>query len=176
MGLQDYTTQLSPSSDVRISFHDLAGSLTDLKFVALDPIHIVGGAFLGEIPQHEVALVRQDNVSIIEALVRLDTEVPDRVSNVSVRFALCQPQAATTTFLAIVGALAREYQFYIKGEQQRYCPDCIDEFRIEVEQQVAAGKARWRELFEGDTSELPIRVDQAWSYFLERHPNLVAAR
>jgi hypothetical protein len=176
MGLQDYTTRLTPSSLESVSFQQVVGTLLDIGFEEGEPAVVVSGARLAVPPQNEFFFVRHDRVSVIEALLRRDTEAPQSVGSLSLRFALCQPSAATSVFLDVVAALALQYQFNIAGEHALYCPNCLDEFRQEVELRVAEGKARWRALFEGDATELPIGVDQAWSYFLERHPGLVSSR
>lgn len=96
------------------------------------------------------------------------------VDYVSVRFAVCQPDTATKRFLEVVQTLTERHRMSILQGDVEYAPERFEEFRAQTEEAVWQQKRAWQNIFGGDLEEQKMRVEEAWTYFLRKHSDLLA--
>lgn len=170
----------------KLTVTEIEGALEALGFVRLAPTVHAGPARLAAPPRHELRFASRQRFApssaegddksgeyIVEGLVRWHPEgVEEIFDSLSVRFAVCQPEEATWHFLKIVKRLCDTLPLVIAHEDKTYSPEVFWAFRLHANEQIRHQKIQWRNLFEGDTEERAMSVDEAWAHFLQKHRQL----
>jgi hypothetical protein len=170
----------------KLTLAEIEGAMEALGFVRLAPTVHAGPARLAAPPKHEVRYASRQRFAssiegddsesgeyILEALVRWHSEgIEELFDSLSVRFAVCQPEEATWHFLKIVKRLCDTLPLVIAHEDKTYSPEVFWAFRLHASEQIRSKRNQWRNLFEGDTEERAMSVDEAWSHFLQKHRQL----
>lgn len=160
-------------------------TLEHLGFARLAPSTLLSGARLADIPQNEARYTLRRSAPsdknddrtieyILEALLQWKTEADGSAAmdRLSVRFAVCQPEEATLHLFRMLKRICDALPLNIVHEGKTYTTDTFWEFCQRANEQIRHQKTLWRNLFMGDTEELPIAVDEAWGYFLAKYQHL----
>jgi hypothetical protein len=178
MGMEDYAVRLIPAYPDVPKINAVLETLQQLNFEQLKPSEREYGAMLSHPVEDEWYFVRHTASRIVEAQIKLAaTPSSPCLHYISVRFAVCQPPQATEEFLGIVCQLALRHEMNIRvGHHEYSVPQIKTLFSKDAQQQIQVQKEQWQRLFEGDTEELPISVNDAWNHFLSKHQHLLATR
>ncbi len=119
-----------------------------------------------------------DKSKNIEALLKRDTADNDFVSYLSIRYAVCQPAAATEAFLDVVTEAVGKFCLQITGlaPDVEFSCDTLGEFQEYTVEKVRQAKSRWSSLFAGDTEEVVVSVSESWKYFIAKHPEMMQGK
>ncbi len=163
MGMEDFGVLLRSTQPVLAS--SIECDLLDWGFVASGR-----PTFL-----HESTYVLSDESKNIEALLKRDPDNDALVFYLSVRYAVCQPETATESFLDIVTQAANKFCLQITGLAPgiEFSCDTLGEFQEYAEEKVRRAKSRWSSLFAGDTEEVVVSVAESWKYFIAKHPEII---
>jgi hypothetical protein len=116
-----------------------------------------------------------DGEYIVEALIRGHEQARggDLVfDSLSMRFAICQPEGAAWHFLKMVKRMCDRLSLAVVQGEKTYSPEVFWAFRLRANEQIRNQQALWREIFKGDSEQLPIAVEDTWGHFLRKHPEL----
>ncbi len=160
MGLEDFGVILRPTQPLLVS--SVEAELFSDKFAA-------GG--ISSFPR-EFLYVLRDETKNIEALLKRDPNNDALVSYLSIRYAVCQPEAATQAFLDVVTRIAGKFCLQVTGLAPgvEFSCNALGEFQEYVKENVKRAKSRWSGLFAGDTEEVVLSVAESWKYFAAKHP------
>lgn len=127
---------------------------------------------------HERTYVLGDRSKNIEAMLRGDSNDDTLLSCLSIRYAVCQPEAATQAFLDIVTQAAEKFCLEITGLAPgvEFSCDTLTEFQEYAKEKVKQAKSRWSSLFAGDTEEVVVSVAESWKYFIAKHPEVMQSK
>ena len=162
MGMEDFGVILRPTQPLSASSAEC--DLLNQGFVASS-----GTAF-----PHTAYYVLCDETKNIEAMLKRDPDHDPLVSYLSVRYAVCQPEAATEAFLDIVTQIAGKFCLQITGIAPgiEFSCDTLGEFQEYTRERVKRAKFRWSSLFNGDTEEVVVSVAGSWKHFAAKHPEV----
>jgi len=112
---------------------------------------------------------------IVEAHVRRRERAPGGtdLESLSLRFAVCQPEGAGFGFLQIVRRLCDTLSLAVVLGDRTYDSDVFWAFRLYANEQIRSQEDAWRRMFEQDSEQLPIAVEDMWRHFLAKHPGLL---
>ncbi len=164
MGMEDFGVILRPRQALSVSA--VEHHLFSDGFVADDPAFALF--------PNESTYVLRDKDKNIEALVKRNTDDQALMKYLSIRYAVCQPETATQTFLDVVSQLVCKLPLQIEGisSGKTYSRGTLKEFREFVLERVVKAKSRWSSLFEQDTEEVVLSVADTWKYFKAKHPGV----
>ena len=166
MGLEDFGVILRPAQP-------LLASLMECELLVYGFV-TSGGTGL----PHQFTYVLSDGSKNIEAMLKRDSDNDALVSYLSIRYAICQPEAATQVFLGVVTQVAAKFCLQITGMAPgvEFSCDSLDEFQEYAAEKVRQAKSRWSSLFAGDTEEVVVSVAESWKYFIAKHPEVVQSK
>ncbi len=166
MGLEDFGVLLRPTQPLSVSSAEC--ELLSRGFSAS------GKAAL----PHQITYVLSDEAKSIEAMLKRDLGHDALVSYLSIRYAICQPDAATRAFLDIITQLTGKFCFQITGLAPgvEFSCNTLTEFEEYAREKVAQAKTRWSSLFGGDTEEVVVSVAESWKYFIAKHPEAMHSK
>jgi len=159
MGLQEYTLRLVPRREQMVKASKVQTVLTRLGFQSSGP------SGLGD----EILYKKNAERYVLEALLKIDGA---KFCHLSFRFAICQPEVAAERFHAAVSEAARTLDLPITDGVHWFRPGDEGALGEMLLKELSSRKAQWREIFEGDREEPVLHTDEAWGYFLKRHPNV----
>lgn len=168
MGLEDFGVRFRASHGLRLEVSAIAATLVNGLGFQPDPPSLVRDAAQLAAPELDRSTFTLSHPGgIIEA------ELLDRPGwhpSLSVRMAICQPPYATDLFLKVVRELSCKHDLEILCDRIEFAPDSFEAFRTRAQSEIAEMKARWRDMFDGDSEELSIPTSRVWAYFLDKHP------
>lgn len=166
MGIEDFGVLLRPAQP-------LSADLVERELLS----HGFLFAGRGSLPR-ERTYVLCDNTKNIEALLKYDAADETMASCLSIRYAICQPEAATQAFLAVVSQFVCNMPLQIEGidSEKTYSRETLNEFCEFVLERVAKAKSRWSSLFEQDMEEVVLSVADSWKYFIAKHPQVLRSK
>jgi hypothetical protein len=169
---------------------EAAGTLEQMGFARLPPPAVQGPAKLAEAPDDEIRLTARHGTQdgllgsesageyVVEALIRTGepSDSPARqFESLSLRFAVCQPEAAAWHFLKLVKRICEALSLAVVRGEKSYSPETFWAFRLRANEEIRSQQALWRTIFEGDAEHPAVGVDESWSHFLLKHPGLLAS-
>ena len=166
MGLEDFGVILRPIQPLLASSAEL--ELASYGFAASSILAL----------PHQSCSVLSDEAKNIEAMLKRDPNDDALVSYLSIRYAVCQPEAATEAFLDIVAQVAAKFCLQITGlaPGAEFSCDTLEEFRQYAREKIRQAKSRWSSLFAGDTEEVVVSVAESWKYFSAKHPEVMQSK
>jgi len=166
MGLEDFGVILRPVQPLSVSSAEC--ELLSHGFAASGALGL----------PHQATYVLSDEAKNIEAMLKRDPDNDALVSYLSIRYAICQPDAATQAFLDIVTQIAGKFCLQIAGlgPSAEFSCDTLEEFQQYAREKVSQAKFRWSSLFAGDTEEVVISVAESWKYFIAKHPEAMQSK
>jgi hypothetical protein len=170
----------------KLTVTEVEAVMEAMGFVRLAPTINIGPARLASPPKHELRYASRQRFApsfgegddeageyVLEALLRWHSEGSEEIfDTLSVRFAVCQPEEATWHFLKIIKRLCDTLPLVIAHEDKTYSPEVFWAFRLRANEQIRRQRQLWRSLFGGDSEERALSVDEAWSHFLQKHPQM----
>ncbi len=164
MGMEDFGVILRPDQAVSVS--SVECQLVSDGFVV--------NSFVSASFPNQAAYVLSDCAKNIEALLKRNAVDETLMDYLSIRYAICQPDTATQTFLDVVTHLACKFPLQIEGTSsgEEFSRKNLNEFREFVVEKVVKAKSRWSNLFEGDREEVVLSVADTWKYFRTKHPGV----
>jgi hypothetical protein len=171
MGIESYGTLLRPQKEEPL-VGEVEHSLLGMGFRCED-VRQAAQIQAAEAVHGQNQYSRNDGVSVLEAKISWYSVLagPRRVKVISIRFAVCQPDTVIDAFMEVVSALCHKHQLFAADRGVTAPPDSMDALRSVIEGAFRRSKSIWASLFGGDTEELPMPVDEAWSYFRRKHPD-----
>lgn len=162
MGMEDFGVLLRPTQPLLASLAER--ELLSYGFAATKTATL----------SHQSTYVLRDKSKNIEALLKRDPNNDAFASCLSIRYAVCQPEAATEAFLDVVGQIAEKFCLQITGLAPgvEFSCDTLGEFQEYTREKAKQAKFRWSSLFNGDTEEVVVSVAESWKHFAAKHPEV----